>query len=410
LSNSIVVPNSEEHVFTTATDQAVARTTFRIIEQQFRHLATSAELRSPNVQAELVTAVEQAMTPTIQQGTLDGVLETANVRKVVAKLADLIVERSIDVPRIIILPKGEITSGFHDFDLEIGSNLCPQPVAQDILIQHLRDYKRDRLKGGTPNKEPVPENYLVRRLIDYDDISYENHADLLYKLSGQIVEHLRSYLSDKEEIHNVLQYHDELLARLIYNQMQQHYWETATEYEARVSAGFISLQVNSYDAYAEQPLVNYRDTIADLQSIRTTLFSGFLRCLYPIQKFHSDSERRFAILLEDDQTVRKWFKPARNQLKIYYRSDSTYEPDFVVETETQKHLCEPKRASEMESEEVKAKSKAAATWCRYATDHARSHGDKPWSYLLIPHDAITANMTLHGLTARFTLNGNGVAH
>jgi type III restriction enzyme len=29
------------------------------------------------------------------------------------------------------------------------------------------------------------------------------------------------------------------------------------------------------------------------------------------------------------------------------------------------------------------------------------HGGKQWSYLLIPHDAITGNMTLEGLASRF---------
>lgn len=187
--------------------------------------------------------------------------------------------------------------------------------------------------------------------------------------------------------------------------MQNHYWEAATTYEAQVSAGFVPLQPNSYDVPIGQPLVNFRETVEDLQTIRKTLFGGFSRCLYPVQKFDSDSERRFAVLLEDDQAVLKWFKPARNQLRIYYRYDSAYEPDFVVETTETKHLCEPKRANELESEEVQAKAEAATTWCKYASNHARTHGDKPWSYLLIPHDSITSSVTLEGLTARFTRNG-----
>lgn len=44
-----------------------------------------------------------------------------------------------------------------------------------------------------------------------------------------------------------------------------------------------------------------------------------------------DSERRFAVILEDDNAVLKWFKPARGQFQIYYHKDQAYEPDFVVE-------------------------------------------------------------------------------
>ena len=48
-----------------------------------------------------------------------------------------------------------------------------------------------------------------------------------------------------------------------------------------------------------------------------------------------------------------------------------------------------------------AKAKAAKTWCEHASVHELKHGGKPWSYLLIPHDAITGNMTLAGLASRF---------
>ncbi len=69
------------------------------------------------------------------------------------------------------------------------------------------------------------------------------------------------------------------------------------------------------------------------------------------------------------------------------------------ETDAMKYLCEPKRLSEMDDPIVAAKAKAAAEWCRYATAHARDNGGKPWTYLLIPHDQITAAATLRGLAA-----------
>jgi type III restriction enzyme len=119
------------------------------------------------------------------------------------------------------------------------------------------------------------------------------------------------------------------------------------------------------------------------------------------QRFDVDTERRFSVVLEDDPDVLKWFKPARGQFQIYYNKDQAYEPDFVVETKTQLLLCEPKRADQMEHPEVLAKKAAACEWCKYATDHASRHGGKPWSYVLIPHDAIQGNMTVEGLAARY---------
>ena len=59
----------------------------------------------------------------------------------------------------------------------------------------------------------------------------------------------------------------------------------------------------------------------------------------------------------------------------------------------------PKRASEMDDEVVLAKARSAALWCNRASS---ANEDKPWSYMLVPHDAILGNMTLSGLAAAYT--------
>jgi len=152
--------------------------------------------------------------------------------------------------------------------------------------------------------------------------------------------------------------------------------------------------------------LGFRTVIPEGQRNRigTMVFGGFRRCLYPIQKFDSDPERRFAVLLENDGDVLKWFKPAKGDFQIHFSHDESYEPDFVVETKTEKFLCEPKRASEMTDDVVLAKADAAATWCSYATTHAKENGGKPWRYLLIPHDQIQDQMTLAGLAARYEVH------
>ena len=61
----------------------------------------------------------------------------------------------------------------------------------------------------------------------------------------------------------------------------------------------------------------------------------------------------------------------------------------------------------MDDPVVQAKTRAAATWCRHATAHAREHGGKPWGYLLIPHDQITATRTLDGLAGAYTVGQEG---
>jgi hypothetical protein len=47
----------------------------------------------------------------------------------------------------------------------------------------------------------------------------------------------------------------------------------------------------------------------------------------------------------------------------------------------------------------------AVEWCRRATDHAASYDGKPWTYVLVPHDAIAENMTVEGLARQFAVEG-----
>jgi type III restriction enzyme len=70
---------------------------------------------------------------------------------------------------------------------------------------------------------------------------------------------------------------------------------------------------------------------------------------------------------------------AKGDFQIHFSHDESYGPDFVVETKTEKFLCEPKRASEMTDDVVSRQGGCAATWCSYATTHAKdmaaSRGD-----------------------------------
>jgi type III restriction enzyme len=133
------------------------------------------------------------------------------------------------------------------------------------------------------------------------------------------------------------------------------------------------------------------------------LFGGFARCLYRLQKFGSDTERRFAVILEREAL--RWFKPAKGQFLIYDRVGSShqqYVPDFVAETETELLMIETKARNEMMTGDVEAKRRAAEEWCQNASTHAATYGGKPWRYALVPHDFVAANMTLTRLATDAT--------
>ncbi len=243
------------------------------------------------------------------------------------------------------------------------------------------------------------DDYLVRGLIDYNDISYDHDATLLYKLSGQLIAKLRTYLTEDEDVRNVLLAFNQQYVRLIHAQMQEHFVEEATDYEVHVSTGFNVLRVSVFNAPEDETPRRFRQPVDEKKNIRSRLFDGFTKCLFSVQKFDSDTERRFAVLIENDASVKKWVKPNKGTFQIHYSGEANYEPDFVIETADGYYLCEPKAESEMSAHTVQAKANAAAEWCK----HASTVSSKPWHYLLIPHTAIDETKTLAGLAASFRL-------
>lgn len=218
-----------------------------------------------------------------------------------------------------------------------------------------------------------------------------------------MVQHLRSYLSEDEAI-SVLDRDRRLIAREIHAQMMIHFWEKATDYEMQVSRGFTELKPCNYTAVADQTPWYFRETMEDVGRIKQMLFGGFTKCLYPLQKFDSDTERRFAIILERDAL--KWFKPAKGQFQLYYKlgtEQPEYVPDFVVETESIILMAETKKRDDLNTDKIKAKAAAAMQWCRHASEHAKSIGTKPWKYLLVPHDEISESKQFADFS-RFEMN------
>jgi type III restriction enzyme len=356
-------------------------------------LPSAAFLRQPEVQARIAEAVRADG----QQLSFEGM--GVDVDRVVATVCAEVAAATIDIPRVLVVPIGKVESGFSPFMLDLSSVRYP-PVSEELWIQHLRTHDREVLSVGEGGiRERRLEDYVVRGLVDFDDVSYDEQADLLYDLAGQTVRHFLSYLTE-DEARKVLQFNQHALSAQIHAQMQAHYWERAEGgYEARVSHGFTPLRRSAYTADAGDPVHDYRVEPADKTKIGRMLFGGFAKCLYRVQKFQSDTERRFAVILERDAS--RWFKPARDQFQIFYRVGSTpqqYVPDFVAETDTELLMVETKARNEMAAPEVAAKRQAAEEWCVNASAHAATYGGKPWRYALVPHDIIAENMSLASLS------------
>jgi type III restriction enzyme len=387
--------------FATPQEQQVAQIAYSVIqkyESQPKRIPSMAQLSKPEIQAEIVQAVKEQYTPT--QLMLEGVVEQPDFAAIVEKTTNLVQTQTINIPRILVVPTGVVRSGYHPFALKLDALRYPEP-AEEIWVQYLRTGEVEVQTLGVGSiEEKRLEDYVVGGLVDFDDVSYDDHAELLYELASQTVKHFKTYLS-AEGTRKVLRCHQRDIARFIHSQMQDHFWEDASGYETTVMKGFSELKPSAYTSAANQPILDYRTSPEDKSNMAKYLFAGFEHSLYPIEKFQSDPERRLAVILEREEF--KWFRPRKGQFQLFYKWGAEhleYQPDFVAEGGDCIFMLEPKAACDMEDDVVKAKEEVAVKWCELATDYARTTGEKPWEYALISHDVIKDNMTIDGLVER----------
>lgn len=375
--SSYPAPVGEKLIFNGENERRVAEVTLEVINS-FKNkpeiIPTTDYLLNKEVQKTIINAVKERLTG--EQKSLFEADEAADLSDVVAKTSELIKQETIDIPKVAVIPKGEISYGYKPFTLDV-SQLNLQPTERDIVIQNLHTNEQTTLTAQVGITESRPENYIIHALIDFDDISYDEHAELIYDLAGQAVKHFESYLGSEEEVVNVLDTNRRLIAEAIHAQMAAHFWEEVSGYEVEVHGGFTPLKPCAYTAAAGQSVHNYRNTVADKSKIKQMLFGAFTKCLYSLQKFDSDTERRFAVIAERDAI--KWFKPAKGQFQLYYKEgveNPEYVPDFVVETDNYVLMIETKAQNEMQDASVLAKADAAMRWCQHASEYLLKHGGK----------------------------------
>ncbi len=391
------------YVFNSPAEGKAAEVTLEVIKRYERTLGSADALRDVDFQKKIADEVRELVRPV--QGTLEGIIESPRIDEIVQKVAVTVADRTISIPQIVVLPKKQVTFTFEDFDLADLSAINMRPIEDGLIIEDLRTQARVYLARAIDDpRESRAEDYLLRYLIERNEIDYDAHAALLYKLAGQVVARVNSYLGSDAEVENVLLRHGRQLADFIFAQMMNHYRETPLgedDYEVTVTRGFVLLQAQTMNVPSGQRVRDFRQAVAPLSDTRKHVFGGFTKCCYPLQRFDADPERRLAVIIDGDAGVERWIKPARNQFRIDYRSGDAYEPDFVVETRTRMLICEVKAQNEIDDVTVRAKAAAATKWCKTASQYAPGGGTKPWFYVLIPDDQIRGNSTLDGLTAKF---------
>lgn len=396
----------EPFVLDSAASRQAAGMALDFIRQKYeRQLSCAADLRTPAVHQRIVEDVRRALEPA--QQTFDGIPPVVDLDRVVSAVTQSLVENLIEIPEIVVLPSREVTFWFEEFDLVNLGHVRFQPVSETILIRNLRlETQRELARDVTGVRESQIENYIIRHLIESPQVDYDTQADLLYKLAGQMIEHLRSYLDSEDAVENVALVRGQQLAGVILEQMGQHYRETPTDYRAKVVRSFRTLQPFAVSAASNSRVLDLKTPASPLSDTRRHLFSGSSKSPYTLHHFDSDPERRFAAMIDSifEKTVLRWLKPGPGQFGIEYHSGRSYEPDFVVETDTEKLIVEIKSVAEMDDPIVSDKARAASEWVKHANALAEEGVGKPWAYLLVPESALTGSATLAGLRSSFGLS------
>ena len=144
---------SPQPIFTNEIERKIAQVTYDIIRRH-ESLPGSAYLLQDDVQQSMVREVEEALAPV--QLEIAGIDERPDIATIVQQTTSMVVNQTIDIPRILVVPKGEVSSGFQPFSLDT-SGIHYQPVDRDLLIQHLRTHEQETLSfSGNQHQEPAP--------------------------------------------------------------------------------------------------------------------------------------------------------------------------------------------------------------------------------------------------------------
>lgn len=305
-------------------------------------------------------------------------------------------EKFIPIPRIKVTDAGVEEYVFVDFDLDLG-DFNHVPIKNELLVQNLEDMQdRQRIRGDAIDFEGYyPKKVILEQLRKKPEIDYEKCSALLFKLLTQVCDHYEGQYGING-MQNIVMMYKRDIGNKIYNQMMQHFY---------CENGFLQEEVVGTRNYNLQQSYTYRERVnlfaSYTEKIQSVLFDGIKRGVFDTAKFDSHPELLFAQVLESDDDVQNWLRPAPQEFNITYNHGHNYEPDFVVETENIIYLVEVKGEDKLNDPDVIAKKKRGIQYCEVASRWGKANGYKEWRYLFIPSKQVIPNSSFGQLAKRF---------
>ena len=239
----------------------------------------------------------------------------------------------------------------------------------------------------------TPENEVAKYIIVKDNIDYGKCAELIFSLIAQAKRHFLSYLN-KADTEKVMCQQARNIAEFIYAQMNEHFHESDVAYTATEVRPFSKIESSFGSKVKADDIYDYNVTVK-AGEVRQKVFKGFSKACHTLYKFDSLPELQLARVLEQDNAILRWLRPAPKQFNIYWgKSRQKYEPDFIIETADKIYMVEVKAENEVNTPDVQEKGRAGAEFCRTVSARNAENGGKPWEYAIVADKNIHSNSTL----------------
>lgn len=317
--------------------------------------------------------------------------QIAQVKQVLKVVISEFVENVIPIPRITI-QQDEVKAIYNWFDLDTSNDRFKYSyINPEIIRVGLKDKSVETFavteSGLLINS---PRDIIVGELINYDDIDYDKCNKLLYHLANQAIEAIASYGHETKVVAAIVHQHKADIAEKIYNQVMQHFEIKSSGFKASKILPFVKILPQNMTEVPGYGKRDFRDVIEPKSAVKKYIFTGFLKSYFTENKFDSSTEQDFAYILEADNKVLRWLRPAPNQFNIYWGNGAKkYEPDFIVETDDCIYMVETKASKNVNDPDVNDKRAAAELYCERASEFTTANGGKPWRYIMLRHDHVT---------------------
>lgn len=346
----------------------------------------------------------------------DSKKELANISRTSLEKSEI---PNIAIPRLQLIPHfNEVV--ISDFDLD-KNKLTRYASEAAILTQRLQANEEVDLFGksyqGHVERELTrvsslgegssqsPENTIISGLADFPLVDYEdeNQKGLLLKLAKQAVDHYRTFVKDDNSLKMMVENNFRQISHEIYDQILLN--------KSLVGESYLESVIGEPKPYLEQFNI-YRSPDEKPVTLESQLnrfpkdkiYTGFNKACHSMYRFDSSDEGRLAYLVDKDLAILYWLRPSPKQFDgLFWRdqegdSQHQYEPDFVLELESEIVLVEVKPTEEIGSYDVQEKKKTAEKYCEIISQNIGKFGiTKPWRYIIIPTEKITVSSTVEGL-------------